>query len=149
MSIERIRLQGLQSRSLELGKNKSTPTQESDIGARARLYKGLVMNAAIAHMALEGMSGGRGSQEMIEAQTAQIRGARREIVIAGFNLEGFDLIVKDKIALLKEKAREEAEDAELQAKLGEVPPVTDIVNFGTHAFKKDDAGGFEPKRLGW
>lgn len=170
MSIERVRLNGLQSRSLELRSGKSAPTKPEDIGQRARFYKSLAMNAAMASMALEGMSGGRGTQEMMDAQTAQIRATRREAVLSGFNLEGFDLVVKDRIAILKAKAEEDrlkelekegdykllrAEfpgvfpepDSEHQAMMGET--IGDIVNFGTHAFKKDDAGGFEPVRRGW
>ena len=115
------------------------------------------MDAAIAHMALEGMTGGRGTPEMVEAQTGQIRAVRREASIAGFNLRGFDLVVKDKIAVMKAKAEEErlAEaqrdgdykllrgefpgvfpepDYEHQAMMGEPP-----VNFGNHA-KRDPFG---------
>ncbi len=134
MSIERQRLNGLQDRKLELGgkRSKSTPTKEGDIGQRATLYKGLVEGVVVASMALEGMSGGRATPEMLEATTGQIRAGRREAVIAGFDLGGFDLVVKDKITRLKEQAAEEAEfeALERQARMGEVPPVTDIVNFG-------------------
>lgn len=182
MSIERIRVQGLQDRRLELGRktghnfdaasSRMTPTAEGDIGERANLYKGLVEGVAMAHMAFEGMQGGRGTQEMMDAQTAQIRAGRREAVLAGFNLGGFDLVVKDKIARMKEQAAQEAEDARLaeevaqvirdrcgaisgdwgiidaelpgdfQSTLGDVPP---NVNFGNHAqpeFSERDAFGF-------
>lgn len=178
--LESERLRGLQDRRLEVGKtwrDRVTPTTDADIGERARLYKGLAMNAAMASMALEGMQGGRGTQEMMDAQTAQIRAARREAVIAGWDLGGFDLVVKDKVALLKAKAEEDrlAEevesvirerkgaisgdwkiiDAELpgdfQPTLGDVPP---NVNWGNHAqpsFSEKDAFGFpsEPVVKGW
>lgn len=159
---EVVRQQGMVDPRLEVGRKnwreKVTPTTPDDIGERARLYKGLAGDAAIASMALEGMRGGRGTQEMMDAQTAQIRTIRREAVLAGFNLMGFDLVVKDKIAVLKSKAEEDrladAEkegdyqllrkefpgvfpepDYEHQAFMGE-PPVVDIVNFGNHAFRK-------------
>lgn len=144
-----------------------TPTKDSDIGAGARLYKGLAMNAAMASMALEGMSGGRGTPEMIAAQTAQIRAARREAVIAGFDLGGFDLVVKDKIKLLKDKAEEDRLKAlekegdykllrkefpgvfpepdpdgwEKQAFMGEPPAVRNIVNFGFRELPTDEQRG--------
>lgn len=161
MSIERTRLNGLQPRTDTRSRDwrtKVTSTKDSDIGERARLYKGLAMDAAVAHMALEGMSGGRGTQEMIDAQNAQIRAASREAVLAGFNLRGFEDVVKTHIARIKDKAEEErlaeAEkegdyallrkefpgvfpepDYEHQAMMGE-PPVVDIVNFGNHAYNK-------------
>ncbi len=139
MGIERQKLMGLQSRSLELGgakRDKSTPTKDSDIGVSAKLYKSLAQGAAMATMALEGMSGGRGTQEMIDAQTAQIRAARGDAVRAGFNLDGFDLVVKDKVAVMKAKAAEEAADADLQPTLGDVPP---NINWGNHSFSEKEA----------
>lgn len=153
--MERVRNQGPQDPRLEVKRNwrdSVTPTKDSDIGERARLYKGLAEGAVIAHMALEGMSGGRGTPEMMAAQTAQIRASRREAVLAGFNLGGFDLIVKDKIALMKRKEAErvadmalvhaefpgqfDTDDADAQARQGEVPA-------------RSDAGGFELRRRGW
>lgn len=165
MSLERQRLNGLQDRRLEAGRNWRdgvTPTKPEDIGERARLYKGLAMDAAIASMALEGMSGGRGTAEMVEAQTAQIRGVRREAVLAGFNLGGFDLVVKDKIAVMKAKAEEErlkALEKEGDYKLlrGEFPgvfpePDSERIDLmGERPVHRNDAGFPAPKlpRRGW
>lgn len=150
MSMERIRLNGLQDRSLEIRRNHSTSTKDSDISQRARLYKGLAQEAAVASMALEGMQGGRGTPEMVEVQTAQIRAIRHDAVASGFNLQAFDLVVKDKVALLKKKEEEKEADWKLinkefpgqfegwekQAFMGDVPP-------------RNDAGGFKMKRRGW
>ena len=165
MSIERIRLSGLQSRSLELGRkkrDKTTPTTEGDIGQRARLYKGLAEGAAVAHMALEGMSDGRGTPEMVEAQTSTIRAARREAVMAGFNLSGFDLVVQDRIAIIKAKAEEDRLAEEVTQvivnKKGALSPDWEIINAELPGdFQptlgdvppRNDAGGFEPVKRGW
>lgn len=171
----------MQDRRLEVGKtwrDKVTPTKPEDIGERAKLYKGLVEGVTMAHMAFEGMQGGRGTQEMMDAQTAQIRAGRREAVLAGFNLGGFDLVVTDKITRMKEQAAQEAADAKLadeiaqviadrkgaisgdwgiinqelpgdfQPTLGDVPPNT---NWGNHSFSEKDAFGFPSKPVvkGW
>ena len=115
----------------------------------------------VASWAFEGMQGGRCTQEMIDSRVGQLRAGSREAVLAGFNLDGFDLVVKDKIAMIKKKEAEreedwkiinkefpgQFEDADLQASLGDVPANS---NWGNHAFSKSaDAGGFEPTRRGW
>lgn len=149
MSIERQRLNGLQDRRLELGGGKSTPTSDADIGPRARLFMHLVEEAVVPTMALEGMSGGRGTQEMIDAQTAQLRVIRRKAVIGGIGTEALALRVKMRVDEIKEEQRERDEDAELearvratltktdferQAELGDVPAT--VVNFGWREGKR-------------
>ena len=177
MSMERVRLNGLQDRKLEANRNHSTPTKDSDISERARLYKGLAQEAAVASMALEGMRGGRGTQEMVEAQNAQLRGIRHDVVVEKFNLDLFDEVVRNRVKILKDKAEEERLtdevtkvirdragaisgdwgiiNAELpgdfQPTLGDVPP---NINFGNHAqpsFSEKDAFGFADKPVvrGW
>lgn len=156
--LERQRLNGLQDRSLELGRARrdhSTPTKDGDISERARLYKGLVQGAVVASMAYEGMLDGRGTPEMIEEQTAQIRTVRREAVLAGFNLGAFDMVVKDTITLLKRKEAEKEEDWKLIN--GEFPGQFDQEEFEHQAFRGEspvhraDAGFPAPegRRRGW
>ncbi len=174
MTIERQRLMGLQDRSLELKGGKSTPTTDADIGSKARAFMRLVDSAVVPTMALEGMRGGRASQEMIDEQHAQLGAIRGQAAREGIGMEAFNLRVKMKIDEIKaqtERERRKAEekagdykllrgefpgvfpddefgDSERQAFMGDVPPVRDIVNFGNHA-KPADAGGFEPARRGW
>ncbi len=145
-------------------RDHSTPTSHKDIGERARLYKGLAMDAAVASMALEGMTGGRGTPEMVEAQTGQIRAVRREASIAGFNLRGFDIVVKDKIAVMKAKAEEERlaeaeRDGDYKLLRGEFPGVFPEPDYEHQAMMGEppvrpvrDAFGFPydpPQRRGW
>lgn len=129
---EVIRQRGMQDSRLEASKRNwrtgVTPTTDSDIRLRARHYMALVDNSVVATMALEGMRDGQGTPEMKATQTAQVRAGRREAVMAGFNLMGFDLVVKDKIEIIKQKAKEDQEDADLQASIGDPP-----VNWGNHA----------------
>ena len=132
MSIERIN--GFQDRKLEVGRDKTTPTKESDITPKARLFKRLVNEAVIPTMALEGMSGGKGTQEMIDAQVGQLRAIKREAVIGGIGMDAFQLRVKMKVDEIKKQ--QELDDAEFQARQGEVPPVIDIINFGNHMPRK-------------
>src|SRR5687768_14656526 len=113
MSIERTRLNGLQDRRLELGRDKTTPTKDSDITPRARLFMGLVENAVYATMALEGMSDGRATPDMLDEQVKKIRVARHDAVVSGFSLMTFDLRVKMKIEEMREKEKEEQDDEDL------------------------------------
>ncbi len=139
MSVERIRLNGMQSRALELGAKKpsrSTPTKDSEVVV-ARAYRGLMEAATFHTMRLEGSGG---TPEQLEASQEALRAIRGDIVRAGHILPVFDMVVKDNVTLEKKKAKDEADDARLveetfsehQAFRGEVP----IVNFGNHAFRK-------------
>ena len=146
------RSEGMQDPRLEVGKpwhEKVTPTTGKDIGVRAQVYVRLIETAVTHSLIVEGAN--RASTQGFKEQSEEaLATVRDEVRAFGFMPELFDEVVKDKIAMLKKKEKEQEEDAELQARLGDVPPVVDIVNFGNHAFKKADAGGFEsPSRRGW
>ena len=139
MSIERARLNGLQDRRLEAGRNHSTPTKDGDISSRARAFKGMLHDATFHTMALEGSHDAPGQQT---ASQEALRAIRGDVIRGGHSLMAFDLLVTDNVALEKRKAQEEADDARLvdetfserQAFTGEVP-----INWGNHA-KRDPFG---------
>lgn len=115
MSIEKIRLNGMQSRDLELGRktghtfegSKMTPTTEADISPRAQAYKRLVTSAVFHTMALEGTPDSPDQQALSSAALVTIRDEVRHY---GFMPKLFAEIVQSKIAKIREEKQEEAED---------------------------------------
>lgn len=176
MSIESVRLRGLQDRRLEVRRNHSTPTKEGDISPRAQAYKRLVTSAVFHTMALEGSADSPDQQALSSAALVTIRDEVRHF---GFIPKLFNEIVQSKIADIRREAQEDEEDAmiggevervlfmaqgrqrDMELVRAEFPnqfPEVDYeaqaqlgdppVNFGNHA-KKSDAGGFESVRRGW
>lgn len=126
---------GMTDPRLEVGRpwrEKVTPTTDKDIKPGARVYMRLLETAVTHTMALEGCNGD-GTNPFYQQQQEALRTVRDEVRQFGFNQEGFDLVTQEKIRQLKERQKEEAEDADLQSRLGDVPPNT---NWGNHSFKK-------------
>jgi hypothetical protein len=153
-------------RGQEVKRDRTTPTSEGDISPRARLFIRLVDEAVLPTMALEGMQGGRATEEMRMAQEMQLRSIKRQAIIGGIGLKAFDLRVKMKIDEIKKQAeRDEEVERVIREKKGALSPDWEIINkeFPNQYEEVDydqqsrlgdvpprnDAGGFEMKRRGW
>jgi hypothetical protein len=138
MSIERIRLMGLQDRRLEAGakRNRSTSTRESDISQRARAMKGMMKTATELTMQIEG-SHSPDTADLKEQAEAGLRLIYHDVVAGGGTLWAFKQLVADNVSLEKKKAA----DAEADARLAEETESERLAFMGERPVIKRDAFG--------
>ncbi len=138
------RQRGPQDPRLEVGAPRNwrtgvKPTTDGDIRPRARIFMRLVDEAVIPTMALEGMRGGKGTQEMVEAQQAHLDKLRHDAIVAGVTVRTFDLRVKLRVEEIKDQAREDEARVKDDRTAELVRSTLTNVNWGNHA-KRDPFG---------